>query len=334
MDRYDIEGARLALTVSIPTKGRAKAVRDISLPSLLRQDIKNFEVVVWDASDDRETEEVCEEMRPKFDQIGVRLRYCRAPRSGLPSQRNDSVKAAEGDIIYFIDDDLEVGVGCLRAIIRAFDSSPWLMGCAPPLYNVVPGTHGTDKNLQFKLFRKIKDLGFRIFWGTRPLMPVVRPSTLPARPLIESQGPAEILWGGNMAYRREVFEELQLDERLQRFGGYAFCEDIDFSHRVFLHFKRPLMIIDSPAVFHLPDKSSRYEDPSARVAMYLFNTWLIRENFKRYADYPIVPFIWAMRIGGMLSTYAATARCGLSDLYRGWKRYRQERRRVLEADSQ
>ena len=48
------------------------------------------------------------------------VRYFKAPRVGLASQRNDAVKVARGDIIFFIDDDCEVSSDGLSALNEGF----------------------------------------------------------------------------------------------------------------------------------------------------------------------------------------------------------------------
>ena len=83
------------ITVIIATKNRADALDKICFPSLLTQTIRNFEVIIWDASTDRATESVCSDYRHRFEEIGVPCRYYQAPRSGLAAQRNDAVKRAK-----------------------------------------------------------------------------------------------------------------------------------------------------------------------------------------------------------------------------------------------
>ena len=44
----------MKISVIIATKNRADALEKISLPSLAKQDFKDFEVIIWDASYDCE----------------------------------------------------------------------------------------------------------------------------------------------------------------------------------------------------------------------------------------------------------------------------------------
>ncbi|MDR3075862.1 MAG: glycosyltransferase, partial [Synergistaceae bacterium] len=78
------------ISVIIPTMNRADALGKTSLPSLLRQNNADFEVIVWDASEGGESAEVCERLREDFAAMGASLRYHKAPRRGSASQRNDA----------------------------------------------------------------------------------------------------------------------------------------------------------------------------------------------------------------------------------------------------
>ena len=116
------------ITVIIATKNRAKAVAEISFPSLLTQTFRNFEVIIWDASTDSAAESVCSGYLHCFEKIGVPFRYYQAPRSGLAAQRNDAVKRAKGEIIAFFDDDSELSNNAIEVIHQNFISNQTLRG--------------------------------------------------------------------------------------------------------------------------------------------------------------------------------------------------------------
>lgn len=122
------------ITVIIATRNRANELKTISLPSLIKQQGAQFDVLVWDSSDTNESECVCGEFAKRFETAGIDFAYVQAPRRGLPSQRNDAIRSAKGDVVFFIDDDAMVGHGCIKVLSDYFDSYPWLMGAAPPPY--------------------------------------------------------------------------------------------------------------------------------------------------------------------------------------------------------
>lgn len=98
------------ITVIIATKDRSGALAEISLPSLLRQE-PGFDVLIWDASADDRSRDVVQGYQERFRSAGIPLRYERAPRAGLTSQRNDAIKTVDSDVVFFIDDDSEVTRG-------------------------------------------------------------------------------------------------------------------------------------------------------------------------------------------------------------------------------
>ena len=49
------------ISVIIATKNRDEALKSISLPSLLRQDTSDFEVILWDGSDSEKSRRVAEQ---------------------------------------------------------------------------------------------------------------------------------------------------------------------------------------------------------------------------------------------------------------------------------
>ena len=50
-DKYMVLSSMNKISVIIATRNRAKALKNISVRSLIKQTYRNFEVIVWDASD-------------------------------------------------------------------------------------------------------------------------------------------------------------------------------------------------------------------------------------------------------------------------------------------
>jgi glycosyltransferase involved in cell wall biosynthesis len=258
--------------VIIATLNRAEALRDISLPSLLRQNCGNFEIIVWDASDTDDSHKVCECLAEQFDKKDIRLNYFKAPRKGSASQRNDAIDRAAGDIIFFIDDDSETSADAIYSILMCFDSFPWLNGVGLPMLNKTPAS-GNSAALKFaallfgmknnQLQRKINRYG-----GL-------------SLPLKDLAGPAEWLSGGSMSFRKKVFEKVRFDERLETFGGYALGEDYDLSYRVMLEFGQPHLVSCWGYVIHHAAAGNRITGIKESAA-HFFNAELIRGNFRKY----------------------------------------------------
>lgn len=307
------------ISVVIATLNRADALRDISLPSLLRQDTGDFEAIVWDASEDDLSEKVCGDFFESFRQKGAALKYTRAPRKGLASQRNDAAKTAQGSEVFFIDDDCEISVDAISSLDKCFRSFPWLYGAGLPMLNKTPAS-GNSALLK---------IAARLFgMKNTELKRMINSSGGLSLPIKDLPGPAEWLSGGSMAFKTEVFGELGFDERLEIFGGYALEEDKDFSHRVFLRFRQPLMVAHGGYVIHHAASGGNRNIGLNKIAASWFNPALIRHNFAQYGK----RFSPLMVAWGSLATILALLRSGASpvNIVRGWQMARKELRKQMK----
>lgn len=278
------------LSVIIATFNRSNAIAEISLPSLLGQDTVDFEVLVWDASADDLTKKVTDTFLEAFAERKINLRYFRAPRKGLASQRNDAVKEALGGVIFFIDDDSEVSSNGVAVITEAFDKDLALMGAGLPITN-----KSEPKAVKSNVLIKILSMARRhLFERGRKGRRIIK-STHNVLFGEDVPGAAEWLTGCSMAYRKTVFDELRFDERLERFGGYALGEDADFSHRVLLHYGAPLLIESGANVIHHTAPGGRPERLKLNAAFF-YNTKIIRDNFNEYENYCLISFLFGQRV--------------------------------------
>jgi len=248
------------ISVIIATRNRAEALEKISLPALAKQTLKDFEVIVWDASDNDDSAEVVK----RFPELNIR--YFKAPRVGICSQRNDAVKVVRGEIVYFMDDDSEPSPDALEAIYEAMSTGE-LAGCSPPL-------------IQEKLNKKMgiksgfTTLGKKMFFlGDFSKSRVVLKSGRNQFPISDSPGRAQWLSGCSMAFCRDALKNLPFDEELQRFGGYALGDDVMFSYNLFKK-GGVLLILDKGHVMHHQAVGGR-EVYTNLAAARLYNSFLI-----------------------------------------------------------
>lgn len=309
------------ISVVIATIDRADALRDISIPSLLRQNEGSFEVIVWDASDNTASQTVCESFLESFRSKNIQLKYHKAPRKGSASQRNDAAAAAAGDIVFFIDDDCELSLDAIAALRVCFDSFCWLYGAGISLLNKTPAS-GNSALLKFaaRLFGMKNSQLLRLINGSGGL----------SLPIKDLPGPAEWLSGGSMAFRKAVFEKVRLDERLERFGGHALGEDVDFSHRIMLAFGQPLMIASGGYIVHHASSGGARSSGINKIAACFFNPWLIRNNFKKYGK----KFNWFRCLWSTIGTILDLMRNGnsIASIKKGYDLAKEASRKVNGGD--
>jgi len=258
---------RKAPTVSIiiATKNRDEALRTISLPSLLNQDDGDFEVVLWDASDSSRSRDVACDFEDMFAVRGISLRCFAAPRSGLVSQRNDAVREATGKLLFFIDDDSEMSSDGVSGLKECFTEYSQSMGGALRVEDASDEAGGGRR-------QRWKDVFYKMIGHTRKRKVALSGS---AKGLGAPPGEAEWLSGCSMAFRREVFNDLRFNEKLETFGPYALAEDIEFSHRVYKHYGRPLMVAEKGRVVHHAVSGERVAGTDAKAAMVFYNRYLV-----------------------------------------------------------
>ncbi len=257
------------ISVIIATKNRSVELKNISLKSLLSQDEGDFEIIVWDASDTDLSRGVVNTMEPSFTEKGINLIYSSAPRIGSASQRNDAVSHAKGEVFFFIDDDSEVSSDGIRAIRECFENNPQVMGAALPVTEVEAG-RVSDGNQSVR--ERLKEWLYKIVGYRRKRR--VLPSGS-AKGISATDPDAEWLSGCSMAFRREVFEDIRFNEKLERFGPYANGEDVEFSHRVFLSYGVPLRIAETGRVFHRHPPGEQSVVTREKIAMLFYNRYLI-----------------------------------------------------------
>jgi glycosyltransferase involved in cell wall biosynthesis len=300
----------LSVSVIIATKNREDQLASISLPSLARQqDASSFEVVVWDASDNGKSRTLVESFAAQHP--GVIIRYFKAPRVGLARQRNDAVKEATGDVVFFIDDDSEVSPDGIRALAEMFTADDRVAGgCLPLDYNFPAGTRPAILRVTASWSWLVKGY-YRIFESSKKASGYYPPIP-PGR-----SGSIAYLFGCDMAFRREIFATHRFEERLQRFSNYVICDDLIFS-RVLIQEGRELRVAKEGQVIHRAASGGRLEFGfnTGRVEGYNAGlVWLI--STLPWSRWTVFPFVWA-RVG----VFAAAL---LSCLRRPWQLNRWSR---------
>jgi glycosyltransferase involved in cell wall biosynthesis len=141
------------------------------------------------------TDEVIESFR---GQLPIRRLF--EPKQGLSNGRNCAIDAARGELIAFTDDDVSVAPEWLAAYAQAAARWPQAVYFGGP---IVPSFESDPP-----AWMRANLVRFRNMFGVRNLGEE-------ERPFEGEEGP----FGGNMAYRRQVFEQWQFDPNLGRSGN-------------------------------------------------------------------------------------------------------------------
>ncbi len=201
-----------SISVIIPTYGREGPLKN-SIADVLKQDYPDFEVIVVDQTQ-QHTPRVEAYLRQQAN-LG-KIRWFCVRWANLPGARNYGVRRAKGDILLFIDDDVQIPPDYLAAHARNYQRLA--VGAVAgrvfdrmKLADAKPGLEIED------LPPEASDPG--IAWYHLDLVHTVKPQrVISAR-------------GCNMSYRREIFTKYNIwfDER---FRGSAVREESDFCLRI------------------------------------------------------------------------------------------------------
>lgn len=197
------------ISVIIPTYLREEPLQD-TLRDILKQDYPHYEVLVIDQSPTHEPE--TQEYLRRLEAEG-KIQWLRLKWASLPGARNYGVRNAQGEIILFIDDDVRMEEGFLKAHAQAFLDHPDIGAVAGRVLDRMIMAGAPQDFVIDYLPKEAMDPG--IAWYYLDLVHTVKPQqVISAR-------------GCNMAFRRELFDQhgLRFDER---FRGSAVREESDF----------------------------------------------------------------------------------------------------------
>jgi peptidoglycan/xylan/chitin deacetylase (PgdA/CDA1 family)/GT2 family glycosyltransferase len=191
------------VSVVVPTLQRRELVRAL-LDGLARQDVvAPFEaIVVVDGSTDG-TAKALEAASYPFD-----LAVIEQDRSGAATARNRGAERARGEVLLFLDDDMEPDDALLKVHLEAHDDGADVVVGAMPVHPDSPDSILTEGVREWadELAERCARPGYRL--------------------------EAKDLFTGQLSVARALFEELGgFDQRFTA-GGTFGNEDVDFAHRV------------------------------------------------------------------------------------------------------
>lgn len=251
-----------------------------ALTSIAKQSLAPDELIVIDSSDqpvERQTEFLEAFSAARFPE--TRLRYHHT-HPGLTYQRNVGVDYATGQLLHFLDDDVELEPGYLTAMQEAFNDHPQHLGGMGAVQNINGDGNGRLRELYQRLFLLQRNYARGTF-------------TLSGMPThthgITNFTNVEALGGCCMSFRRAVFTQHRFDESLT---GYAFMEDCDFSYRV----SRQGLLFFTPHARLIHFRSPVGRDPEVCFGTMVVRnyTYLFFKNFYPLNRLRIIAYVWSL----------------------------------------
>lgn len=245
----------MRFSVIIATLGRSEILaRTIASVALTQP--PPHELIVIDGDEERSSEVSTRGEHP------FPVRYDTAPR-GLPKQRNAGIDRAEGDVIVFVDDDVELPTDTFEVLERVFADNGVLGATArivepasdrigkkhSPVRNLLPGGGEEGRFTRYGYPRRLVDL--------------------------ETERDIHFMHGSFMSVRAEVAREVRFDELLP---GYALAEDEDFSYRVSRRGR--IRFVPELHVFHAKAGHGSRNARAFGRTLVVNRSYLFRKNFK------------------------------------------------------
>ncbi len=205
--------SRFTFAAVIPTKNRPGDLEK-AVVSVLAQRRPPDELLVVDQSP-AEDSRVAVTRLWDGRQGSPRLCYRHdAAIAGLVAAKAVAVSMTSCDIVCFLEDDIVLEPTYFEEIERAFLAQPEMVGCSGVITNS-PRQSGLYRRLHRTCFQGIfADGRLDLYEGAH------------SRGLVRSR----VLWGGQTAWKREVFAHVSFDAR------FHLIEDIEFSSRVARHY--------------------------------------------------------------------------------------------------
>jgi len=228
----------MEVSIVIPTRNRSERLKNL-LHSILKQTMQPKEIIVIDDSKDLRTKKVIQQLRERFSEKGVEIRYIMPTKNqgkSISRARNLGAKEAKGDIVVFLDDDVMIKGNYLKEILKIFKKNPKTLG-----------VQGTIVNMRYSSFwNSVKKVFY--YWHAETDRCRMLPSgktTFAYAP--SSVIPCEWLFGLNAAYRKEVFKEFSFNEKLL---GYSLGEDKEFSYKIHKKYPGSLFLTPYARAYH------------------------------------------------------------------------------------
>jgi len=201
-----------SISIIIATVGRLDQIERLltSLSQLNGYDELRPEIIVANNAPDESKAKQVEALVGKFAaRLAHPCRHVREPRPGKCRAQNRAIPLAGGSLLVFLDDDVEVTPGWLRAVVNFFhEFSHEIMQGAIRMREQDRNDAQIQRDLQRYRTIDFIEYGFA-----------------PGRKL-------RTLTGGNMAIRRSVFDRVGLFNEKLGPGQSGISEDVEFAKRV------------------------------------------------------------------------------------------------------
>lgn len=265
---------QIPVTAVIPTANRSMVLKK-TMESLSGQDFQPAEIIIVDASDNVETEQIC---KTGFENLNAVIRYRKAERKGAATQRNEGVESACYACILFLDDDIELEDNCIKHLWNCLQSDESIGAVNAMITNQCYHKPGKISAFMYSIMngKKLPSYAGKCIGPAWNLLPEDR-SDLPACNQVE--------WLNTTCtmYRKEA---LPVPVFLDLFQGYSLLEDLALSLKVAKKWK--LFNVREARIFHDSQPGIHKNNTMQLSKMELVNRHYVMSKIlkrNRFSDY-------------------------------------------------
>lgn len=270
------------ISVVIPTYNRNEELK-AAIESVLEQSTPANEIIVVDNGSGTETIDIL--LSFSSNKSKTAIRYFKNNLNSVSIARNIGGQKAQGDIIFFLDDDDKFQKNYINEIIKIYNEYPNAL--------IVQGNleKGISKNNLVSLWNNVWNLYSKFFYSCSfsKNKKIVLPSGKNISPsYCDKVINCQWAGGGCSSVKKKVFNELSFDNKLIK---YSYGEDVDFSYRVYK--KYPSSIYLAPNAKLLYKGSFNKNEPVKKTVIMekTYNLYFVSKNLGKPINYAL--FFWS-----------------------------------------
>lgn len=213
----ETETNEATISVVIPTLNRPNHLKE-ALQSILRQTKLPNEIIIVDQSDDSKTQTLIKKELQFFLKKGITLKYLWEETKSITHARNVGTRAATGNTVLFLDDDMTADRNYVSEILKVFHDNPSAIGVQGYLF---PPSYWEGASTKAILSNNLRRAFLLTHWERNTQKVLLSGDIAVAYPLTKTIK-TMIIYPAASTFKREMLQEIPLDENLK---GYSWQDE-------------------------------------------------------------------------------------------------------------
>lgn len=272
----------MKISVVIITYNRNEELKS-AIESVLEQSTSVNEIIIVDNGSDSKTEETL--LSYSNNTSSTKIKYLKNCINSVSIARNIGGQIAQGDIIFFLDDDDKFHMRYIEEVIKIYSDYPNALIVQGNIEKRIP------KNSVIRLWNSAWNLYSRFFYSSR--FAKNKKKVLPSGKNISPLYCDKVIncqWssGGCLSVKKKVFDEFLFDNKLIK---YSYGEDVDFSYRIYKKYPQSIYLTPKAKLFYEGSFNKSTPLKQAIIMEKTYNLYFVSKNLGKPINY--VLFFWS-----------------------------------------